>query len=168
MIAVETALRAFEDKEEIYASPVEHAVVINPAGEVIVRKQGNENSVTFYNNEMLLMKDCVLTHNHPTNITLSSPDVDMAIITNMKEVRATCKSGTYILRRPKNGWNEKVDMARARRLVEVVLIKGNARAKREGNDVWDDSAEVVMHDVWKLWAEEAGAEYIYVPRRRSY
>ena len=48
-----------------------------------------------------MMKDGVLTHNHPSGGTFSSQDIDLLVYSDLREIRATSGKRTYRLERLK-------------------------------------------------------------------
>lgn len=70
----------------------EVATVVNPDnGKVIFSTSGNAYGVTFNKSELWLLKDKVLTHNHPEDVIFSPKDVAMAY--SVRTIRATTPKG---------------------------------------------------------------------------
>ena len=80
----------------------ESAIVYDQKGNVILKKDGSQHEVEFTEKELHLMKDAVVTHNHPKDTTFSPDDIYMLINNNIQEVRATTSKGTFVLRRNEN------------------------------------------------------------------
>jgi hypothetical protein len=95
----------------------ESAALYDLAGNLIFEKKGGAKQVKFSFGEVSLMKDAVLTHNHPNALALSQADIRVAVRYNLAEIRAvgafTDGSGKVIartefsLKRPEGGWNVK-------------------------------------------------------------
>jgi hypothetical protein len=88
--------------------PKERALLFDPDGSVVFRKDGRKRSIEFTPEELALFKDRVFTHNHPpqrfkeqiageqcffeAGSSLSPKDVRVAIENNLAEVRAVTKA----------------------------------------------------------------------------
>jgi len=163
-IKIETELREFENAEVIYDAPMEMAKIVDPEGNVVLEKKGDGVSVSFSDAEVSKMKDCILTHNHPTDYTFSRQDLSAAKYMDLQEMRATCKSGTYIMRRPKNGWDS-VDKSTVEDIIREEAYKDMDYRKSQGMEAWITDTGVIMNNTWKRWCKDNNVEYIYVPRR---
>lgn len=86
----------------IYTKSYERAYIYDQNGNKLLGKIGTLDEVEFTEKELKLMKDAVVTHNHPKGVTLSPDDIYMAIEHNLQEIRATGSRGTYVLRRNEN------------------------------------------------------------------
>lgn len=94
----------------------ETAVVIDSRGNVLVDKRGASYSVVFTDDECSLMKDAIVTHNHPRGWAVperelgrignsfSMEDLILAISRDVAELRAVTPNYTFVMRRPVNGW----------------------------------------------------------------
>lgn len=93
----------------------EVGILYNKYGQEVFRQQGGKSEVAFSREQQKLMKDRILTHNHPGTFgskgvmrmgtSLSGQDLVMAVSTNLKEIRAITPHGyTYSMKRPKGGW----------------------------------------------------------------
>lgn len=80
----------------------ETAYIYDQKGNVLLKKKGNESEIEFSESELKLMKDAVVTHNHPSNTTFSPDDIYMMIEHNLQELRAVGEKRTYVLRRNEN------------------------------------------------------------------
>lgn len=88
----------------------EHAGLFKADGTKIFAKKGGKNSVNFNRNEVSLMNDNILTHNHPNGFGFSAEDLYTAIATNLREIRAVGSEHIYRFVRPDKGWNDKVSV----------------------------------------------------------
>lgn len=92
------AIHDIEDK--IRNQNYETAAVVDKDGKAIIYKDGARNNVGFTRMECMMMKDNVLTHNHPGSSMFSYEDTNCFVRNNMKEIRATTREGTtYSLKR---------------------------------------------------------------------
>ena len=94
----------YDAEKYIYLDQFERAFVIDKDGNIVVDKNGDQSSVTFTDDEFAKMKNCVLTHNHPSGSTLSKEDGIMAIEADLASVRAVTTGQVYCLDRPIKGW----------------------------------------------------------------
>lgn len=69
-------------------------------GKQLLFKNGEQSSVSFTDAEVTLMRDAILTHNHPGSKSFSREDVSMFVRQEMAEVRAVSQNFDYSL---KNG-----------------------------------------------------------------
>lgn len=80
----------------------EVANVFNTKGDLLLTKGGVYDSVSFDKEELKLLDNAIVTHNHPMGTTLSPQDIYMAIEHNIQEVRAVTDKYVYLLRRNGN------------------------------------------------------------------
>lgn len=93
-------------EKKICKDIVETAVLLDKSGNVIFStSSGASNYVKFTEEQLVKMKDAVLTHNHPSGSTFSYEDVRLMIGKDLRAIRATSESFTYQLK--KNGNNQK-------------------------------------------------------------
>lgn len=94
-------IREIEDK--IRDQGIETAAVVDKDGNTLFMKDGEEDRVAFTDDECKLMKDNVLTHNHPSSSMFSPADISCFVGNEMEEIRATNREGvTYSLKRTEN------------------------------------------------------------------
>lgn len=104
-----------KEENSIRNNTYETGIVLDSKGNVLLRKKGGAGSVEFNKSEVALMKDAIFTHNHPSALTkqgvyrignaMSRADLVTAVSSNMQEMRAVTTAYTFIMRRPKKGWN---------------------------------------------------------------
>lgn len=99
----------------------ETSVVFNKNGEILVDKRGQSTSVSFTDDEVKLMKNAILTHNHPRGWkhdekdmqrignSFSKADIGLAIHADLAEIRAVTPNYTFSLKRPEKGWNISIE-----------------------------------------------------------
>jgi hypothetical protein len=76
---------------DIKSQSFETAILVDDNGNIIFRKDGNENSVSFTREEAMLMQNRVLTHNHPLGRSFSLQDALMATTWQLSEIRAVSR-----------------------------------------------------------------------------
>lgn len=141
----------------------EEAVVVGADGGIVLRKGGGKDFVSFTRDEMALMKDRVLTHNHPAGWTtprpdprfvgnaFSSADVRLAMDANMAEIRAVTPVYVYSLKRGAETWGGTVwdDVVRGeyeKRFGEVQLEF--ILAINSGTMTVEEAEARHWHEVW--------------------
>lgn len=93
---IERVLRAIE--REIVDGRYETVVVVDRHGDVIVRRTGSRRGVDMTPTELAKLRGTWLTHNHPSNHSLSRPDIDILYAFGCAQVRAVARGGTRIVR----------------------------------------------------------------------
>ena len=99
----------------------ETAVAFSEEGNIIIDKRGKAFSVGFSKEELLKMKDTVMTHNHPRGwkyadgslgrigSSFSPEDIILAIKGDLAEIRAVTPLYTFSMKRPEKGWGATPD-----------------------------------------------------------
>lgn len=94
----------------------ETGMVIDKNGKIIIDKRGEAFQVQFTDSECLLMKDNIMTHNHPRGWgqpekslgrignSFSIEDLTLAVGNDVAEIRAVTPHYTFSMKRPKSGW----------------------------------------------------------------
>lgn len=94
----------------------ETGIVVDKNGKVIIDKRGEAFQVQFTDSECLLMKDNIMTHNHPRGWgqpekslgrignSFSIEDLTLAVGNDVAEIRAVTPHYTFSMKRPKSGW----------------------------------------------------------------
>ncbi len=112
-------LHGIESKHATRAT--EQINFVDENGKVIFSKNGTRSSVKLYPTESSLMKDMVVTHNHPSDsrmgkgmaMQIGQPingiDLAGAIRHNAKEIRASAQGYVFSVKRPQGGWNANPD-----------------------------------------------------------
>ena len=83
----------------------ESAAIFDANGNLLLRKTGGDHEVKFSRAETALLKDSVLTHNHPEMDALSvfsKADINMTTKHDLKEMRAVTRDTTYTLTKVEN------------------------------------------------------------------
>jgi hypothetical protein len=96
-------LRSVE--RQIVKAPVEVGFAFDQAGNLLARQVGQVSSLRFYADDMRVMRDAILTHNHPGSGFFSYADIAFACYVNLWEIRAVAGRRVYRLSRPSGGWN---------------------------------------------------------------
>lgn len=102
--ALITKLDSVESK--IVKRKTEKAVILDADGNVIFEKSGSKTQVGFTTPEMTLMKDAIITHNHPGeegHTVFSQADLRTAINVEAREMRAVNQVSQVSFLPDKNG-----------------------------------------------------------------
>lgn len=83
----------------------ETAYVFDANGNIKFKMKGTADEVKFTSQQIKDMKGCVITHNHPSNSTFSSSDINMLRRSGASEIRASTSYGTYVLQAPQK-WDK--------------------------------------------------------------
>lgn len=153
---------------------IEHAVIFNPDGEKVFEKTGTKGQVNFNFQEIRLMSGNILTHNHPSNSSLSHWDLDILHVARLREIVAEGKDFTYIAR-PNRELYGRVSLRTWRawynRFREELRPKYNGRLQRllDSGILSVEQAHEVnwvewTHEINQMMAEKFG---YYYERRKS-
>jgi hypothetical protein len=100
-----------EVERAIRNQPGEWAYVFDSIGVQVVRRRGTKRGVTFSSDELPLMNDACLVHNHPLdaevrpeNLTFSRLDLLFSVRYNLAEARVVAGSWRFVIQRPATGW----------------------------------------------------------------
>lgn len=146
-------------------------------GELVLTKTDHKsNTVEIPNDAGPLLKDAILTHNHPGSQSFSLDDVSAAILYDMAEMRVAAKDGyNYVLKRPADGWDGLENEtplrttwnevhATFKAIERDVTAEGEARLKevqgvREYLQMRETLSATHFHRVWQQVFEEVGYSY---------
>lgn len=113
----------------------ETGIVVDKNGKVIVDKRGEAFQVQFTDSECLLMKDNIMTHNHPRGWgqpekslgrignSFSIEDLTLAVGNDVAEIRAVTPHYTFSMKRPESGWGVTV------KELEMVYMANNLKLR---------------------------------------
>lgn len=125
-VARETALRKVESV--IVDHTVEHAVVVDSQGNLLVNKEGKKHSVSFTFGEVEKMQGGYATHNHPTPFTPpSSADITFLNM-GLEELRTVNTRNRVIMHKTSKASEESIDEF-ARRYKRTSKARAHKAAK---------------------------------------
>lgn len=147
----------------ISGTDVEHAVALDKNGDRVFSKTGTRTHVNFTKAEVKLMKGATLTHNHPSNRSLSANDIYMLKYAGLAEIRACNSDGvSYYMRQP-DKWDTRIN---TKKKIETERAKARAEAKAkavqliaEGKLDYKDRLVYISHETNRIFAERFGLEY---------
>jgi hypothetical protein len=84
-----------DHEKEIKDNKVEHGAVFSTNGDIILKKVGAADHITWTREEREVMQGTILTHNHPNNAGFSPEDIKFACGNGLKEIRAVGSTRSY-------------------------------------------------------------------------
>lgn len=154
----------------------ETAVVFNNNGDIVIDKRGKATSVTFTANDVKLMKDSIITHNHPRGWnyeekdwgrignSFSKADLSLAIISDAAEIRAVTPNFTFSMKRPSSGWGVRTkEFERVYNKINDSILIENMKAINLGIVSPEQANAVHFHVLNRTLAQKFG--WIYEKRR---
>lgn len=85
----------------------EVGAAIDKSGKVVLSKIGAKDYIKFTDSEMQIIRNKILTHNHPTGYSFSVDDIRLSAGSQLKEIRAVGEKYSYSMKPPATGWDEK-------------------------------------------------------------
>lgn len=160
----EAKTKLYQCERIIAGNKYESAIIYDKNGNMVFKKKGNANSVSFTVEESKKMKGCVLTHNHPDGSVFSPEDINMLRVGDLSEIRACNKNGTFILRRC-DKWHK--DISDLKKLDEKywqamneVGDKYRDKAAQEGRSILFYLNDIDK-DGMQLFCDRYGFEFIW-------
>ena len=96
------------DEASIAGHKNEYGILYDSKGNRILKKRGEKDRIVYTDEEVALMLDGVLTHNHPGGATFSLDDIDMLGRAGLSELRAVGRDGIYVIKQPET-WPEGIN-----------------------------------------------------------
>jgi len=140
----------------VLADPTrERAVLLDAAGRVITRKDGEFDSVMWTEAALQPLVGTVdlVIHNHPRSTSLGENDVDLALYLDAREVSALTATRRYRFHRLGDAWPPDGDLATAIAEERERLVDEMVRARNERR-IGDARIERTFYHV--LWGRVAG------------
>lgn len=160
---VENTLRTQKDRET--------AIAYSADGRKIVEVDGDQFSLTFEDSQVPLLKDAVLTHNHPDGWqfpeghprhkgnSFSEADIVLASMGDVAEVRAIAVGYRYSMTRPPNGWPDKSLIQEIVKEEKRLDIDNKRALFQSGKITIDEADSDHWHNVMTGMANLIGAQY---------
>lgn len=160
-------------ENEIRINRFETLVTIDSNGNEVLRKAGGERSVELTDEEMLLLNNNIVTHNHPggwdypeTSInrignSFSPSDIAVAINGNVSEIRAVTPNYTFAIERPESGWISLDEFKKSFTSInEEVRNKNYELINMTNAEVSIERAKIThYHEVWKRFSKKHNIKY---------
>jgi hypothetical protein len=136
----------------------EVAVGLDLDGTVLSWRTGDDYSVGLSPEEWTLVKDKILTHNHPPGGgSLQTEDLFRANDHFLREIRAVTSDWIFIMQRPATGW---VADDRIMDLTEATEDGIHNGVNWEARPEW---SRLFWHEMWLRIAPQLGYQYSWVP-----
>ncbi|MGN0230070.1 MAG: hypothetical protein ACI4BH_09705 [Muribaculaceae bacterium] len=113
-------------RKQLIRQDKEQMIILNKKGSILKVINGNNRNVQFEDNIANLMRNNIVTHNHPTGkygkgvgrygCSLSVYDVFEAVNNNVAQMIAEAPHYRYSITRPANGWNVDANVIKKRRI----------------------------------------------------
>lgn len=164
---------------EIRYRKTEKGIAYDKDGNILFQKSGERSSVNFSDVPDSLKVNAILTHNHPSGTnnrygigsSLSGTDIVFAVNKNLSQIRAVSGNYTFMITRPKGGWNVNVRELYYRQNEEIKRTskwwdKQLRKAKKAGyfqryNTLVHRYNATVQHSINKKLAKEFGLDYTW-------
>ncbi len=165
------SLRGFENR--IKGQKHETAGIFDKDGNFIFEKDGNENSVSFTDNEQEQMAKTTFTHNHPQNKGFSKADIQFMIKNKINEMRAVTEYGVFKM-------SKKHSKGLLLSEFNIAYIISYEKAKVITNDWWNKNDntkdwvvkkanEMIVSETWEAFMEtnfyKNNLDYQFIPNK---
>ena len=150
----------------------ETAVAFDTDGNIVLDKRGGQYQVGFTKEECVLMKDCIITHNHPRGWaapensmarignSFSPDDIYLAVGNDAAEMRAVTPNFTFTMKRPNNGWGIGLDKLKKTVNAENKKLTNEFRQRIWSYTTTPAKASIIhYHTLWKRIAAKLGWSY---------
>jgi hypothetical protein len=165
------AVRAAEDR--IRFDDLESVLVFDRNGREIFRRVGHQDSVDVSASDLRMMRDAIITHNHPGGLvdgppalrgtSFSTTDVELAAFVQAAEVRVVTAGWRYRLRSPADGWSQnwwQRTLTPAIHRARQAAIDHLRQRMIEGRLHRTEATALLMHEIWTRVAKELDMTYI--------
>ena len=160
----EAKTKLYQHERIISGNKYKTATIYDKNGNIVFKKKGNADSVSFTVQERKKMKGCVLTHNHPDGSIFSPEDINMLRVGDLDEIRACNNNGAFVLRRS-DKWHE--DISDLKKLDEKywqamneVSGKYRDKAAKEGKSILS-YLDDMDKDGMQLFCDRYGFEFTW-------
>lgn len=164
VVSLEGTIRAHE--ADIRDMPQEHCFAFSSEGVIVLKKSGTVNQIDISLTDIPLLKGTIFTHNHPSGSSFSAADIRTACKVGLKEIRATGKYRTYIMRIVDGGnfREEMWDKISPVYDLKNEVVRNEFWAKIGRGELTPEEASVRhAHEVWSRTAKEISSiEYTYI------
>ena len=138
-------------------------------GTVVFSKVGGRYDIDLSLVEIARLQNTVLTHNHPSGLSLSLDDVRVAMVGNLAGVRAVTANWRFILRRPDIGWDFQFfrrQLEPAYRRLEEEVLREFLLAINDGRMTEGEAQASHWHEVWiRVASDESVTDRVLVASR---
>jgi hypothetical protein len=154
-----------KEQELQYRDPSlpELSYVLSPSGDILLEKEGaagQEDKITYSDDELKLMQGAIFTHNHPRGRSFSPEDVNLLLVHGLKEIRAIGRNYRYIMSPPPDD-PIGVYVRLQNRLQEVAgTVGADLLGRFDAGEITRNEADMqFLHLVWTRLAKEVKLGY---------
>lgn len=149
------------DERSLSRRKKENAVIYDSNGRYLFAKRGNEKEVVFTGSEVKRMKNCIVTHNHPSGGSFSIPDWKLFKKAKLQEIRAISGDEIYYLRRKGNSEINVSDEEFENKLKAIRKKVRNRYQKLYKDGIINEKERFLFSsdEYNRKWAEAFGLEY---------
>lgn len=174
-VSIQATATSIESKNKALGHEV--GVVIGADGFAMIANKGDAHSVGFTYDQIGRMKGQTLTHNHPDKGyggTFSEADVKMFHTAGLKEMRASGKEGTYVLKTTgkadtkgfaayitSSATQAKVSKGMTTQAAKVAAKRASYATKAEYEAASRKAQVDVLHRVYQRAAKQYGLTYTF-------
>lgn len=137
--------------------PNEQMVAYDLTGAKIFHQDGTEDEVSIPEEAYEMLRNSVVTHNHPGGHSFSEDDLVTAVELDLYELRIVSRRFTYRLRRPAQGWGSNA-ISKAQLAYDQVRAEIN-QLVASGKITFELAREHHHHELAKRFANVTGAHY---------
>lgn len=161
-------------EDQIRRLPIETAVAWNTEGQEVLTKSGDERRILFTDEEIVLLRGTIFTHNHPGGLafaeddprsfgnSFSMADIRLGCDTALTEMRTVTPKLRFSLKPSSAGW----DGEYWQQVLEPIYFKHKSSVTRElltairDGRILEAVAEALhFHEICLRTAAEAGLDY---------
>src|SRR5436190_7714 len=147
----------------------ERAVLLDAAGRVVARREGEARQVMWRESELrpLIRRVDVILHNHPGGSSLGEDDLGLALYLNARELIALTPSRKYRLSRPAEDWPARRDLLGAIADERMRLVQEMVAARDAGRIGNNQIERLFYHVLWERVASHFPDRLSYGAERRG-
>lgn len=153
---LKVAMIALED--EVRNDHLETGAFFSDGGSVLVRRQGEPNTIKFTKSELKLGIGRSFSHNHPNGGNFSLDDIELAAILNLREIRVVTPHMRYSLSRIKSWPAPMAVIASEAQISALAQVKVDLLLK-EGALRKEYAQVEIEHHFWSIFAFLFNVEY---------
>lgn len=155
--AARKAAVAFEDS--VRHDVVENGAFFKPDGALILQKVGVRDRVPFSRAELARASNSLFTHNHPSGLSFSFPDVQVAALHRLTEIRAVSPRWRHMMR-PITSWPSMSAIVAAIRS-ETQRAHANVHGMLNSGQLSSRFVDLeLQHQIWALVSRRLNLEYM--------
>lgn len=151
-----------KDEKDISKRVSEKMIVYDKDGRQVMVKVGGMSNVRLSVSEIIKLKDCVITHNHPSGGSFSKDDWQFLRRWPVSEIRAVTENSAFYIRKPKK-WPEEIN-SKEKLNAEIDSIREELKEKyqkmyRSGIINKTQRHQMFSEEVSRTLAERYGIEF---------